>query len=214
MTLWPSNWCSCHRAKPYLHMSALGCISFPLQHHRFNLLSYKSGVSWSNNGIAVSAETQCFKNPNCDTSITNINRHNSNRPPQHFQFCLLWIRFYSQYSADAQSMPACARCNLPFAWLWQPTASQACVWAHSTAQYAYLHGNLDKQNAQWNLLWIYIFASSLLPAPLSLCEQTKPQETWRRWYASNNRFFNQLLKPAPLGPFTTLNIVGCQKTLL
>lgn len=116
-------------------------------------------------------------------------RHSSNRPPQHFQFCLLWISFYSQYSADAQSMPACARCNLPFAWLWQPTASQACVWAHSTAQYAYLHGNLDKQNAQWNVLSISIFASSLLPAPLSLCEQTKPQETWRRQFASNKSIF-------------------------
>lgn len=207
MTLWPpSNCCSCHRAKPYLHISALGCKSFPLQHHRFNLLSYKSGVSWSNN---VSAETQCFINPNCDTSITNIDTaaidlHNT------FSFA----SFESVFIHSTRLMPS--RC-LPVLAATFPSHGSG---SQQPAKHVYEHTArhsmptcmgiwINRMHSEMCYRYLSLPPLSCLPRCLCVNRQNhkKPEGVSLH---QTNRFFNQLLKPAPLRPFTTLNIMGFQ----
>lgn len=92
MTLWPpSNYHRCRRAKlcSALTQPCADGICFPLQLNHFNFWHCK------------------YKYKHASIQFL------------HPQLCLLWIGLYPHYSVDAQSMPACARCNLSSAWLWQ-----------------------------------------------------------------------------------------------
>lgn len=88
------------------------------------------------------------------------------------KFGFLRIGLYPQNSADALSMPACARCNLSSAWLWrQQPAEHVNEHTVQCSIPACMESCIIRMHSV--LYVIYISLSPLsLPAPLSLCDKT------------------------------------------
>lgn len=88
------------------------------------------------------------------------------------KFGFLRIGLYPQNSADALSMPACARCNLSSAWLWrQQPAEHVNEHTVQCSTPACMESCIIRMHSV--LYVIYISLSPLsLPAPLSLCDKT------------------------------------------